>query len=284
VAKERVAIVTDSTSDLSRSERERLGIAMVPLNVHFGAESLRDQEEITARAFMQRLVSSSVIPTTSQPSPAQFRAAYEAAAKHHDSVVAVVLSSKLSGTYQSATLAAAEVAGSLHVEVVDSLNASLGLGFQVIRAVELAQSGLPATEIATKLRSETALYHLVFFVDTLEYLQRGGRIGKAASIVGGVLQLKPLLRIDEGQVVPYERTRTRGRAVLGLRDFVQGFPAIARLGVLYSSDAAEAEELARALSGSVPGHEITMAEFGPVLAAHVGPRAMGVCLYEGANR
>ena len=279
----RVAIVTDSTADLPPALRDRHGIAMVPLNVHFGDETFRDQLDITTDAFMARLQQASALPRTSQPSPAVFEETFRRLATDHDAIVAVLISSRLSGTLQAATLAAQAVANVVPVEIVDSRSGSMGLGLQVLRAAELAERGLATPAIAERLRAETAANHIVFFVDTLEFLQRGGRIGRAAALVGGLLQLKPLLRVDEGQVVPFERTRTRARAIQGLVDFVRGLPHVERLSVLYSTSHPDAETLADrlALELSLPREAIVVTQMGPVIGTHVGPGAMGVAVFEG---
>lgn len=276
----RIAIVTDSTSDLTQEQREAYGVTVVPLNVHFGNEVLRDQIDISTPEFMERLATVSELPKTSQPSPGLFEAAYRELAKDHDAILAIVLSSKLSGTFQSASLAAQAVEDTIPVHVVDSQNASLGLAFQVIRAAELAAAGVSVEEIARRLRGNVAAHHMVFFVDTLEFLQRGGRIGRAASLVGGLLKLKPVLRVDEGAVVPFERTRTRSKAIDALRSFVTDMPSVARLGVLYSTERADAEKLADDLAVRIPRNQIVIVQFSPVIGTHVGPGAMGVCVVE----
>ena len=279
----RIAVVSDSTSDLPPDLRQRLGVTMVPLNVHFGEEVFRDQVDISTDAFMDRLRQSSKLPTTSQPSAGLFEETFRRLAPSHDAVIAVLISSKLSGTVQSAAVARDAVAGVIPVEVVDSLNASLGLGFQVMRATDLVAGGADAASIAERLRAEVGAYHVVFFVDTLEFLQRGGRIGKAAALVGGFLNLKPLLRVDEGQIVPFERTRTRGRAVQGLVDFVRGLPSVERLGVIHSSTPDEARALADRLAAEkgIAPDKVLVAQMSPVIGTHVGPGAMGVSVAEG---
>ncbi len=279
----RVAIVTDSTADLPPSLRDQHHVTVVPLNVHFGDDVYRDQVDITTDAFMERLQRSPALPTTSQPASGLFEETFRRLAADHDAIVAVLISGKLSGTVMSATIARDAVADLVRVEVVDSRNASLGLGFQVLRAAELAADGMTATDIAVRLEAETGAYHLVFFVDTLEYLQRGGRIGKAAAMVGSMLNLKPLLRVDEGQIVPFERTRTRGRARRGLIEFARGLPRTERLAVVHSTTPDEAEQLAAELSATalLPRDRVVVAQFGPVIGTHVGPGAMGVGIYEG---
>ena len=277
----RIAIVTDSTSDLSPQIRSRFNVTTVPLNVHFGDKSFRDQLDLTTDQFMARLQTTKDLPKTSQPSSGLFEETFRNLAKSHDGIVAVLISAKLSGTFQSATLAVESLGAKIPIEIVDSRNASLGLGFQVIRAAELAERGLGPVEIATELRAETSSYHLAFFVDTLEYLQRGGRIGMAAKLLGSILQLKPILGVEEGQIVPYERTRTRSKAIVGLEEFVRSFPQVNRLAVLYSTDGEDAEQLATRLSDVKTADPLYRAQFSPVIGTHVGPGALGVCVYTG---
>lgn len=277
----KIAVVVDSTSDLPDAERDRLGITVVPLNVHFGDEVLRDNVDITPKQFLERLVSSRQLPTTSQPSPALFEAAFRKLADQHDAVIAITLSAKLSGTFQSANIAAEAVAGTIRVEVIDSQMASVALAIQAVRAAELAARSDDLDAIVQQLRAEVASYQLVFFADTLELLQRGGRIGKAASMVGTVLKIKPLLRVDEGQVVPYERVRTRSKAIDGLVDFVLGMPSVGQLGILHDGNMRDAELIRDRVAERVPADRILYSQYGPVLGAHVGPRALGVSVFEG---
>ena len=279
---QRVAIVTDSTADLPEALWAEAGITVVPLDVRFGDESLRDGVDITNDAFIARLASSKTAPTTSQPPPARFEEAFRTLANDHEAIVAVLISSKLSGTFNAASLAAEAVADRIPVEVVDSRTGSMALGFQALRGAALAGEGSDAPAIAETLRAEVGRHHVVFFVDTLEYLQRGGRIGRAAALIGGILQLKPLLRIDEGLVVPWERTRTRSRAVNGLIDFAKGLPAVERVAALYSSDRAEGAAFADRLAadlGLAP-EQVVLAQIGPTVATHIGPGAMGVAAME----
>lgn len=277
----RIAIVTDSTADLNANLRERYEITVVPLNLHIGDEVFRDQIDISSDQFMELLPNAITPPTTSQPASGLFEETFRALTATHDAIVAVLISSKLSGTYQSAVIARDAIGTTVPIEIIDSLNASLSLGFQVIRAAELAKEGLDAEHIASRLRGSSGEYHLAFFVDTLEYLQRGGRIGRAAALVGSLLQLKPILRVDEGQVVPYERTRTRAKALTGLESFVRGLPRIEKLGVLYTSDPASALELVERFSDLVPPDQIIRAQMSPVISTHVGPNAVGVAVFEG---
>ena len=275
-----VAIITDSTSDLTPEVAARHGIITVPLNVHFGDEVFRDQVDITTDEFMRRMANASRLPTTSQPSVGAFEQAFRDAARTHAEVVCILLSSRLSGTVQSATIAAENVKDLIRVEIVDSLNVSYGLGFQVLRAVELAAQGKRATEIATQLRAERSHYHIVFFVETLEHLRRGGRIGKAAQLVGSLLQLKPLLRLDEGQVVPFERTRTRSRALDAVAAFGASFGTVDGLAVLYNTTPEDARTLAQRVAPLTPGQEVVVVKLGPVIDTHIGPDVLGLVVRE----
>jgi DegV family protein with EDD domain len=278
----KIAVVVDSTSDLPVAERDRLGITVVPLNVHFGDTVLRDNVDITPSQFLERLGTSRQLPTTSQPSPALFEDAFRSLAEHHDAVVAITLSSKLSGTYQSAHIAAEAVAETIRVEVIDSRAASVSLALQAIRAAELAARSDAIEPLVEQLRAEVASYQLLFFADTLEFLQRGGRIGKAASMVGSVLKIKPLLRLDEGQVVPYERVRTRSKAIDGLVDFVIATPHVGQLGILHGGNLDDVRFIRDRVATKVPVDRILYSQYGPVLGAHVGPGALGVSVFEGS--
>lgn len=275
----KVAIVTDSTADLPSDLRDRLGIRMVPLNVHFGDDSYRDQLDLTTDRFMDLLGASDTLPTTSQPAAGLFSEQFLDLARDHDEIVCILISSRLSGTVQSAQLAADMVSDTIKVVVVDSLNASLGCGFQVLKAYQLAQEGLDASAIADCLRGDTDRYHVIFFVETLDHLRRGGRIGKAASLVGSMLKLKPLLRVDEGQVVPFERTRTRKKAIDALVRFAENLPGIENICALHNTTPDDASVLYERVHHLV-GEEsvVTCAAFGPVLGTHVGPGTLGLAI------
>jgi DegV family protein with EDD domain len=281
----RTAILTDSTSDLGPDLLAHHGVTMVPLNVQIEDRTYLDQIELTTNEFVNLLETTSAVPSTSQPPPSRFEAAFRELANDYDHIVAILLSSKLSATTQSATMAATAVADLIPVEIVDSRTGSMALGLQVLRAAELAQSGMAGPELAAQLRAEIENYQIVFFVDSLDYIQRGGRIGRASALIGGLLQLKPLLRVDEGQIVPYERTRTRKKALAGLVDFAAGLPHIERLAAIHVSDPEEAANLADQLAEatSIPRDQIFISQIGPVLGTHIGPGAMGIALDEGTQ-
>ena len=279
----RIAIVTDSTADLPEDVAKRDDIRIVPLNVHFGTDTFRDKVDLTVDEFLERLTASTELPTTSQAPPPVFENLFrELAAEGYEAIICVLISSKLSGTIQSALIAAHAVASSIRVEVVDSLNSTLALGLQAIRARELIEEGKTVEEIVLTLQAETNRYHLVFFAETLEYLHRGGRIGKAATLVGSLLQLKPLLRVEEGVVIPFERTRTRKKALAGLQTFAETFPAIERAAALHITTPDDARNLIDAIAPRAANTDIPIGRIGPVLALHIGPGAVGVLIKEAA--
>jgi DegV family protein with EDD domain len=278
----RVHIVTDSTADLPPGlvEAEGLDVTSVALNVHFGNETFKDKIDLTNDEFFRRLATSPVLPKTSQPSVGEFEAAYRTVAADGGPICSIHLSSRLSGTHQSATMAAGTVAGEgATVQVVDSTNASLGLGFLVLAAARLARDGAGLAEIVAQVERMAPRIHLVFLLDTLEYLQRGGRIGRAQALVGSLLSVKPILRLDEGQVVPLRRERTRARAIDALVSIAGDLERVATLGIIHSGAAADAAVLRDRLAATVrplidPG-AILMSEFGPVVGTHTGPGALG---------
>lgn len=280
--KRTVAIVTDSTCDLAKDLAEQQNITVVPLNVHFGESVFLDQVDISTDEFMDKMATTDQLPTTSQPSVGMFEEAFRKAAAEQGvtEILCVTISSKLSGTFQSASLAGQNLAGELKVEVVDSFSGSYGLGFQALRAASLADEGKNASEISEVLLNEIGRYHVVFFVETLEHLRRGGRIGKAAQLVGTLLQLKPLLRVDEGMIVPFERTRTRSKAVRALENFSAETGPVAELCVLYNTTLDDAKALAQSITERNPGVSTVLTKVSPVIAAHIGPDVLGLVVKE----
>lgn len=273
-----IRIVTDSTSDIPEALMRERGIDMVPLTVNFGNESLRDRVDITHDEFIRRLTASKVLPTTSQPPPGLFVEHYRRLADEGaEGIVSIHISEKLSGTAGAARVAAEEVADRVKVEVIDSRTLSLALGFGVLEAARVAGAGADLAAVADAARRFLPHTHIIFFPDTLEYLQKGGRIGRAAMIAGSLLSLKPLMRVDEGQVVPHERTRTRSRAIDGVVKFVSDFPHLRQLSVLRTGNA-DLEPLLTRLEPVFPRERILVTECSPVISVHLGPGAMGAII------
>lgn len=199
----KIRIITDSASDLLAPHRPE--ITVLPMTITFGEEQFRDGVDLTHRQFYEKLIEGEDLPTTSQIAPAQFEEAFRAAVEAGESVVAVVLSSKLSGTYQSACIAAEEFPDK--VFVVDSANATIGERILVERGLELIDQGLDAAAIAAKLDEEKADIQLVALLDTLEYLKRGGRVSASVALVGGLLAIKPVVAVQDGEVVMLGKAR-----------------------------------------------------------------------------
>ncbi|MEJ7654275.1 MAG: DegV family protein [Chloroflexia bacterium] len=278
-----VKVVTDSTSDIAPETVSELGIVVVPLNIHFGDETLLDGVEITNQEFYERLVASRQMPTTSQANPEAFRAAFEKAVEEGaEGVVCVSVSSKLSGTYNSAMLGAREIAG-VDVRVVDSRSASMALGWAAIAAAEAARDGADIDEVERVARDTAARSRLCFFADTLEYLQRNGRIGRAQSLVGSVLQVKPLLVLDDGEVVAYQRTRTRAKAIQALINWCAQLREPERMSVVWNANEDELKRLMDGLAPVFPRDQIVVSTYGPVIGVHIGPGSLGVLAVEGSR-
>lgn len=199
----KIRIITDSASDLLAPHRPE--IAVLPMTITFGEEQFRDGVDLTHRQFYEKLIEGEELPITSQIAPAQFEEAFRAAVEAGESVVAVVLSSKLSGTYQSACIAAEEFPG--RVFVVDSANATIGERILVERGLELMDQGLDAAAIAARLDEEKTDIRLVALLDTLEYLKRGGRVSASVALVGGLLAIKPVVAVQDGEVVVLGKAR-----------------------------------------------------------------------------
>jgi DegV family protein with EDD domain len=267
----RVAIVTDSSADLTPEMRASSGITVVP--APFAA--------LPGRATMPLSVTGQ-FDTPRSALVETFAATFTELASDHDAVVAVLLSRRLGGIVDAALQARERLAKAVPVEVVDSRSASLGLGFQVMRGAELAQQGMSAVEIAAALRTAIDRYHVVFSVESVEYLRESGQIGRSAAMIAEALQLKPLLRIDEGQIIPYERARTRHRAINELADFVCELPAVERCAVLHASNETDGERLHRTIAAvtGLPAHRLTIHQIGPTVASQVGPGALGVAVVE----
>ncbi len=274
----RVAIVTDSTADLPPSLASSLGITTVPLTLNFDGQSLLDGVDITPTEFYRRLPNATSHPTTSQPSPGRFAEAYEALLTSHESIVSLHISQKLSGTFDSAQQAA-EMTDPTRVHVVDTQLVSMSLGLVTLAAATLAARGAEAEAIVEKVQSMRGEVQTYFSVATLEFLRRGGRIGRASALLGSVLQVKPVLCIRDGLVTPLERVRTFDRALQRVVELARavdrGHGVCAIVG--HAAAEAEAERVVRELEPIA--ETLMMQPLGPVVGAHAGPGVVGVGVY-----
>ncbi|MCC2683310.1 MAG: domain protein DegV family [Paenibacillaceae bacterium] len=276
-----VRIVTDSTSDIPLFLRQSLNIEVVPLKVQFGDESYVDGVTIQPEQFYEKLAASASLPTTSQPSPVDFVDVYHKLADDTPGmqVVSIHLSSTFSGTYQSALLAKSMMKGKADIHVIDSRSASYGCGAMAVAAARAAQAGKPLEQCVQAAHNIFEKMNIYFLVDTLDYLQKGGRIGKAASLIGSLLAIKPILTIDdEGQVASVEKARgskkAMARIVERLQDRFGDMPV--NLVVAHANAQPSAEQFAEQLKSSLHVEEIMFTSLGPVIGAHVGPGTLAV--------
>jgi DegV family protein with EDD domain len=273
-----VAIVTDSTADLPPALATARGITVVPLTLHLDGQSLLDGVDITAAEFYRRLPLATTHPTTSQPSPGRFAETYNALLKNHESIVSIHISEKLSGTLDSARQAAA-MTDPNRVRVIDSGVASMSLGLITLVASTLSARSADAEAIEAKVLAMKPHLQTYFSVATLEFLRRGGRIGRANAVLGSVLQVKPVLCIRDGLVTPLERVRTFERALTRVieltRELDRGKGVCIIVG--HADGEADAERVARELK---PIADTLMIQpLGPVVGAHAGPGVVGVGCY-----
>ncbi len=273
-----VKIVADTTSGLPREMLKSLGIALIPQVVVFGEESFRDDTELDTVTFLQKLKASAALPKTAAPPPPLYFPIFEDAKKNKDEVVVVAPSAKVSGTVRSAEIAAQDFPG-LNVYVVDSRTIAGDLGTLVLLANQWAREGATAAEIVKRLGTYTSRGQTYFLVNTLEYLQKGGRIGGAKALLGELLQVKPILCIRNGQVEPFEQQRTKKRAVARLVEIIEEQcppNAESHLCVMQADALEEAEALAADLKFRMKLPHIPVYELPPAIVVHAGPGALAV--------
>jgi DegV family protein with EDD domain len=275
----KVAIVTDSTADLPSDLARGHGVTVVPLTVTIGHESWLDGVEIQPHEFYKRLAQAGSVASTSQPSPARFVEAYRPLLEEHDEVVSIHISARLSGTFASAEQAVGELQTRERVHLVDSTLVSMPLGLLVLAAARMAQDGLDGRAIVEGVDRIRRGTHVFFGVKTLENLARGGRIGRANALVGSILQVKPVLTIQEGEVTPLERVRTWDRALNRIVELARavdtGKGVCAIVG--HAVDAESAQRLAGALEPVA--ETLLLQPLGAVVGAHAGPGTVGVGCY-----
>jgi DegV family protein with EDD domain len=275
-----VKIVTDSSADLPEELVKALGITVVPLYVRFGDEVYRDRVDISEDEFYERLQHDPVHPNTTQPTPQDFVSVYQKLAQGADGIVSIHLSAKLSGTCSSALQAKGTVANEVSVEVVDSETLTMALGLIVIAAAKAAKDGKSLDEVEAVARQTIPKIRLLAILDTLKYLLLGGRIGKAKALLGSILNVKPILTLKDGEVVPAGQVRTRAKGLDRLFEFVQGAKDIQDLTVVHSTTPDEAQALAERFGSVFDKEKIIVSRLGPVLGVHIGPAALIVAARE----
>ena len=275
-----VKIVTDSLSDITSDLAQGLGITVVPLTVTFGHESFLDRVTITTDEFYYRLEHDPNWPRTTQPPPGDLVNVYNKLAEETDEILVIVLSSKLSGTYQSATSAKNMVGNKCRIEVIDSLKVAMSLGLVVIAAAKIAQSGASLDEVMAAVNERLPRSHLIAYFDTLKYLAKGGRIGKAKGLLGSLLSVKPILTMKDGEMAPLTRVRSRAAGIDYLYNSVAAFPNIESLAVEHCTTPDDADRLVERLSSLCPKEIIYRSTISPVVGTYAGPNALAVSVLE----
>ena len=275
-----VRVVTDSAADLPSDLAQRWNITVVPCYVIIGDQPYRDGVDISPDEFYHNLASNTQLPTTAQPSAADFQAAYQELLGLGHDIVSIHISGKLSGTLNSASQARAalgeDAAG--RIEIIDSQLGSIPMGLAVLSAAQQAKTAESHQQLAERVRRDLPPIRVYFVLDTLTYLQKGGRIGKAQAFLGSVLNVKPILTIQDGEVYPVERVRNRQRSLRRLVELTQQLAPVKELAVIYSTEPEEAEALKSRLSTLLPSKDIVVARFGAALGTYVGPGGLGVAL------
>jgi DegV family protein with EDD domain len=275
-----VKIVTDSTSDITSDLAQKMGITVVPLTVSFGHESFLDRVTMTTEEFYYRLEHDPNWPVTTQPPPGTFAEVYNKLAEETDEILTIVISSKLSGTYQSATNAKSLVKRKCRIEVIDSLKVAMGLGLIVIAAAQAAQGGANLDEVMDVVNKRIPRSHLVFYFETLKYLAKGGRIGKATGLLGAMLSVKQILTLKDGEMAPLTQRRSKKAGIEYMHNFVAGFSRIEKLAVEYCTTPDDVDKLTESLSSFAPKEGIYRSTVSPVLGAYAGPGALAVSIIE----
>jgi DegV family protein with EDD domain len=270
-----VRIVTDSTADLGPDQARKLGITIVPLTVFFGDQAYRDGVDLDNQRFYSLLATSKAMPRTSQPAVTDFEAAYRHAfGEGVDAILSVHISAALSGTFNAASLAAETVRAETgkRIEVVDSRLVSLALGLPLIAVARAAQDGRSLDELTSMVHDRLARVRLIAVLDTLEFLQRGGRIGRAQQLLGTLLNVKPLVTVRDGVVVPLGKARTRAKAYEQVVELVSKLGPLEELAIA-ESNAEVGEQLGAALK-AVASRPLDHYRLGAVLGTHAGPGAV----------
>jgi DegV family protein with EDD domain len=275
-----IKIVTDSTADVPEELMKRYDIRQVPINIQFGTETYQEGIEIDRPTFFRKL--EEVMPTSSQPSPGQFAEVYKELAEQGHSILSIIITSKHSGTYQSAVLAKSMLPEA-DIEVFDTLSISIGTGYQVLAAARAAEEGQSMGEIIQLLEGIRSRMFLYLTPATLKYLQRSGRVGKLAGALGALLNLKPVIKVEDGLLEAFQNVRTRSKAIdrmVELTAEAVGTTEPVKLGIPHAEAPAEAEELRERLERTFNCNEMHVVDLACSLTVHGGPGVIGLISYK----
>lgn len=277
-----IKIVTDSTAYLPEAMCRQHDLRVVPLCVHFGEQTFREGVEMSNEEFYARLKASPVLPTTSQPSAGEFHTVFKELAKAGHDIVALTISSKLSGTWNSA-MAAKEMLPEANITVIDSLSTSIGLQLMIEAALEAVAAGASTQEITERIEEIKQKILVLFVVDTLEYLAKGGRIGNAKAFLGTLLKVKPILVLQDGAIEPLEQVRSRRKAHARMLELIEEHlgenAPLGKIGFANALVPEEATALAQQLQSRLGCAEPFVSDLGPVVGTHTGPGVIGVAAY-----
>ena len=270
----KIKIVTDSTSDLPAEVVRELGITVVPALVQFGDRVYRDGVDLSTEEFYRKLQINSVLPRTSAPSPGTFREVYSQLAQEAEAIVSIHVSAKMSVTYDAARVGSTDL--KCPISIIDSQTASMACGLLVILAARAARDGASFSYIDALVRAAVPRTVTFGVFGTLEYLYKGGRIGRAQAFLGSMLKLNPILAIRAGEILPIARVRTRPKAIERLCEILRDTGVPQEMSVMSTTEPEEAEALAQRLSALFPPERMYRASIGPSMGTYVGPGAVGV--------
>ena len=281
----RVSIITDSAAMLDQETAEQLGITVLPLTIHIGSETFREGIDISSEQFLARLRQPGANPTISAPGIEEYHRVFSDLSEKSDVILALHVSSKLKNVVQTARRAAASFVGSSKIEVLDTEAIAIPQGILVKAAAEAAAAGEEMDDIIRLMRGMIPHMYAIFFVESLEYLKNDGRVGVAQAILGTMLGIKPLLTIEDGDIIPLEKVRNREKAIEKLLEFIGEFSHIEEITILQDRYTDETTELLERLGLLFPNEDfpIPIQTYGPSLAVHLGPTAMGAAIYEGTS-
>ena len=275
-----VKVVTDSTSDIPPNLAQDLNITVVPIYVIFGQKVYRDRVDIFEDEFYHKLGFGSVYPTTSVPSPQDFADAYNKLARETDEIISIHITSKLSGTYNSALLGVQLVNKKCRIEVVDSMSMSMGLGLSVIAAAREALAGSNLEQVTALVRQTVLQVHTLILADTLKYAVRGGRVSKTYGLLGTVLRVRALLGMRDGDLFLAGLARTRAKALERMYEFARSFPKVQEIALVYTTEYDDAKTLTERLKTAFPETPVYVARVGPAIGTYGGPGGMGIGVRE----